>query len=211
MQKVSDPPLKKCPHCGKSQLQRLMSAPVFRLKGGGWYETDFKGDQDNKRNLADRPEADSPKDTAKDAPATGTDGKEKGAEGKAEAAQPKDKPAEKPAEKSSPEPAKKPDCRQESIPLAPGLARQSSGKKADKATRAQGKAPGSKEANAHSLLRAGQRVTDGADRHRGRLGASPPRPWRRHLRRLARSRGSAADRVRPRQGRDVCPGRARAQ
>src|SRR6201996_2062688 len=50
MQKVSDEPLKKCPHCGKSQLQRLMSAPVFRLKGGGWDETDFKGDSDNKRN-----------------------------------------------------------------------------------------------------------------------------------------------------------------
>ena len=58
MQKISDPPLKKCPHCGKSQLRRLMSAPVFRLKGGGWYETDFKGYQDTKRNLADRPEAD---------------------------------------------------------------------------------------------------------------------------------------------------------
>ena len=62
MQKVSDSPLKKCPHCGKSQLQRLMSAPVFRLKGGGWYETDFKGDGDNKRNLADKPEADAPKE-----------------------------------------------------------------------------------------------------------------------------------------------------
>src|ERR1700733_9170587 len=62
MQKINDPPLKKCPHCGKSQLQRLMSAPVFRLKGGGWYETDFKGDQDNKRNLADKPDADAPKD-----------------------------------------------------------------------------------------------------------------------------------------------------
>jgi len=62
MQKVSDPPMRKCPHCGKSQLQRLMSAPVFRLKGGGWYETDFKGDQDNKRNLADRPEAEVSKD-----------------------------------------------------------------------------------------------------------------------------------------------------
>ena len=67
MQKVSDAPLKKCPHCGKSQLQRLMSAPVFRLKGGGWYETDFKGDKDNQRNLADRPEADAPKDLPKDA------------------------------------------------------------------------------------------------------------------------------------------------
>ena len=61
MQKVSDAPLKKCPHCGKSQLTRLMSAPVFRLKGGGWYETDFKGDKDNQRNLADRPD-DAPKD-----------------------------------------------------------------------------------------------------------------------------------------------------
>lgn len=56
MQKISDAPLKKCPHCGKSQLQRLISAPVFRLKGGGWYETDFKDDKDKKRNLADSAE-----------------------------------------------------------------------------------------------------------------------------------------------------------
>jgi putative FmdB family regulatory protein len=66
MQKVSDAPLRKCPHCGKPQLQKLMSAPVFRLKGGGWYETDFKSDQDGKRNLADRPEAETPKDEKKD-------------------------------------------------------------------------------------------------------------------------------------------------
>jgi len=51
--KVSDPVLKKCPACGKSQLKKLVSAPVFRLKGGGWYETDFKSDKDNKRNLVD--------------------------------------------------------------------------------------------------------------------------------------------------------------
>ena len=76
MQKVSDPPLKKCPHCGKSQLQRLMSAPVFRLKGGGWYETDFKGDKDNQRNLADRPEAAAQKD-AKDGDSAAKDEKGK--------------------------------------------------------------------------------------------------------------------------------------
>jgi putative FmdB family regulatory protein len=52
MQKVSDPPLRKCPACGKSRLRKLMSAPIFRLKGSGWYETDFKSDQDKKRNLA---------------------------------------------------------------------------------------------------------------------------------------------------------------
>lgn len=52
MQKVSDPPLRKCPACGKSALRKMMSAPVFRLKGSGWYETDFKTDKDQKRNLA---------------------------------------------------------------------------------------------------------------------------------------------------------------
>src|SRR5450631_1618489 len=79
MQKVNDSPLKKCPDCGKSQLTRLMSAPVFRLKGGGWYETDFKGDQDNKKNLADRPEAEAAKDdkkTAADAKSTDAAGKD---------------------------------------------------------------------------------------------------------------------------------------
>ena len=51
LQKVSDAPLKKCPECGKSKLQKLLSAPSFRLKGGGWYETDFKSGK--KKNLAD--------------------------------------------------------------------------------------------------------------------------------------------------------------
>lgn len=51
LQKVSDKPLKKCPDCGKPKLHKLMSAPSFRLKGGGWYETDFKSG--NKKNLVD--------------------------------------------------------------------------------------------------------------------------------------------------------------
>ncbi len=51
LQKVSDKPLRKCPECGKPKLHKLMSAPSFRLKGGGWYETDFKSGQ--KKNLAD--------------------------------------------------------------------------------------------------------------------------------------------------------------
>jgi putative FmdB family regulatory protein len=59
LQKINDAPLKKCPHCGKSRLKKLISAPVFRLKGGGWYETDFKSDGEKKRNLAgdDKPAA----------------------------------------------------------------------------------------------------------------------------------------------------------
>ncbi len=50
LQKMSDDPLVECPACGAHALKRLLSAPRFRLKGSGWYETDFK--TDNKRNLA---------------------------------------------------------------------------------------------------------------------------------------------------------------
>ena|SRR5579871_4867877 len=102
MQKISDPPLKKCPHCGKSQLERLMSAPVFRLKGGGWYETDFKGDQDSKRNLADRPDADASKETkdSKD----GDKAADKPSDSKSTESK-ETKPAEKPADATSPKPA----------------------------------------------------------------------------------------------------------
>jgi putative FmdB family regulatory protein len=57
LQKISDEPLRDCPSCKKPQLKKLVSAPVFRLKGAGWYETDFKGDNEDKRNLADREEA----------------------------------------------------------------------------------------------------------------------------------------------------------
>lgn len=42
LQKISDEPLQKCPACGKSSMQKKVSAAAFRLKGGGWYETDFK-------------------------------------------------------------------------------------------------------------------------------------------------------------------------
>jgi putative FmdB family regulatory protein len=51
LQRVSDKPLQKCPSCRKPGFKRLMSAPVFRLKGSGWYETDFKSDKEDKRNL----------------------------------------------------------------------------------------------------------------------------------------------------------------
>ena len=49
LQKISDDPLVDCPECGRPQLKRQLSAPRFRLKGSGWYETDFK--KDNQRNL----------------------------------------------------------------------------------------------------------------------------------------------------------------
>ena len=53
MQKISDAPLTDCPECGQPALKKLISAAGFRLKGGGWYETDFKKSGDKKKNLHD--------------------------------------------------------------------------------------------------------------------------------------------------------------
>jgi putative FmdB family regulatory protein len=49
LQKISDDPLVYCPDCGEPQLKKQLSAPRFRLKGKGWYETDFKTEK--QRNL----------------------------------------------------------------------------------------------------------------------------------------------------------------
>ncbi|MDR3452904.1 MAG: zinc ribbon domain-containing protein [Rhodoferax sp.] len=43
LQKISDAPLTVCPHCGASTFQKQLTAAGFRLKGSGWYATDFRG------------------------------------------------------------------------------------------------------------------------------------------------------------------------
>ena len=94
LQKINDKPLTKCPTCGKKGLKKLMSAPVFRLKGSGWYETDFKGDKENKRNLAgadkEEPKAEAKADAKTDAKT------ETKVEAKAETAKPEKTESAKP-------------------------------------------------------------------------------------------------------------------
>jgi putative FmdB family regulatory protein len=75
MQKISDAPMLKCPSCGKRRLKKLVSAPVFRLKGAGWYETDFKSDKEAKRNLVGADKEEAPKADAKAADTKSTDTK----------------------------------------------------------------------------------------------------------------------------------------
>jgi putative FmdB family regulatory protein len=94
MQKITDAPLKKCPSCGKNTLQKLISAPVFRLKGGGWYETDFKSDKESKRNLAGDSDGSDSKSREAAAPADAKAADSKPADSKAEA---KPAAAEKPS------------------------------------------------------------------------------------------------------------------
>ncbi len=50
LQRMSDDALTQCPECNESKLQKIISASGFRLKGSGWYETDFKSG--NKKNIA---------------------------------------------------------------------------------------------------------------------------------------------------------------
>jgi putative FmdB family regulatory protein len=119
LQKLSEEPLVYCPQCGEAALKRQMSAPSFRLKGGGWYETDFKNDK--RRNIA---EADSKSDKGDKAEAKG-DGKadkgkpdQAGGAGKADKGEKSEKSAK--ADKPATE-AKKPESGSAGKP-APGKA-----------------------------------------------------------------------------------------
>ena len=95
LQKMSDADPSACPQCAADgTVQRRLSAPQFRLAGGGWYETDFKKDGDKKRNLVEKGEGAVKSDAKSDS---------KPAEAKAEA-KPEAKPA-KPEPAAAPKPA----------------------------------------------------------------------------------------------------------
>ena len=73
LQKISDAPLKDCPDCGESALKKKVSAAAFRLKGGGWYETDFK--TGGKKNIAGDKAANSSGDKSASTDKAGSTGK----------------------------------------------------------------------------------------------------------------------------------------
>lgn len=69
LQKVSDAPLVDCPHCQEPKLSKQISLSSFKLKGGGWYETDFKnkpapGSKSEETKPASEAKSDSKKQTA---------------------------------------------------------------------------------------------------------------------------------------------------
>ena len=57
IRKISEPTIISCPKCSGQNFIKQVSAPNFKLKGSGWYETDFKNKNDAK---------DSKKNDAKD-------------------------------------------------------------------------------------------------------------------------------------------------
>ena len=73
LQRINDEPLIDCPQCGEARLRRLVSAAAFRLKGAGWYETDFKkGDKKNLHDSGTAKSAESKESTSDSAKSTDT-------------------------------------------------------------------------------------------------------------------------------------------
>lgn len=72
LQKISDPVLTDCPECGKPELSKLVSAAGFRLKGGGWYETDFKAKPDPLKTGSSDSSSSTSNSTKSDSKATAT-------------------------------------------------------------------------------------------------------------------------------------------
>ena len=65
IQRFSEDPLTDCPECGKKELKKLVSVAAFRLKGSGWYETDFKsGDKKNVAGDEKKHESDNSSDAS---------------------------------------------------------------------------------------------------------------------------------------------------
>lgn len=75
LQKMSDAVLKDCPSCSKPELKKMISAAAFRLKGNGWYATDFKdsGKKKNESTNAKTPAKDK-KTTSSNSDSSGTSG-----------------------------------------------------------------------------------------------------------------------------------------
>jgi putative FmdB family regulatory protein len=51
-QSIKDAPLQDCPACRQPQLERLISATSFQLKGGGWYKDLYSSSKNSKSDKA---------------------------------------------------------------------------------------------------------------------------------------------------------------
>ncbi len=69
-QKFSDPPLSKCPECGKKTLQKVYQPVGIVFKGSGFYATDHRSPSGASRAASDKKEEKAEKDTGKAEPKT---------------------------------------------------------------------------------------------------------------------------------------------
>jgi putative FmdB family regulatory protein len=95
-QRISDPPLQRCPKC-RRKVRRLISNTSFQLKGSGWYVTDYARASGNgaKNDAKSESKSDSKSESTSDGGSTNASADTKSAT-KTEA-----KPATSTAEKST--------------------------------------------------------------------------------------------------------------
>ncbi|MFZ2875757.1 MAG: FmdB family zinc ribbon protein [Phycisphaerales bacterium] len=66
-QSMKDVPLRKCPKCAKSKLERLIgTGAAIIFKGSGFYQTDYRNESYKKAAEADKPASESKPDTKPD-------------------------------------------------------------------------------------------------------------------------------------------------
>ncbi|WP_440996233.1 FmdB family zinc ribbon protein [Arhodomonas sp. SL1] len=82
LQSINEEPLTDCPECHRPQLRKRISATAFRLKGSGWYETDFKNEKEKRRNLAGDSGSGSSGSKGSEGSGSGSSGETKKGEGK---------------------------------------------------------------------------------------------------------------------------------
>lgn len=97
IQKISEDPLTTCPKCGKETLRKKISAAGFRLKGGGWYETDFKSG--SRKNVSGDDKGSSKSDSSKSD--SSSDSSSSGSSSKADSSSSSSSSSAKSADKST--------------------------------------------------------------------------------------------------------------
>jgi putative FmdB family regulatory protein len=106
-QSITAAPIKKCPHCGKNRVKRLIGTGAGLIfKGGGFYETDYRSEAYKSAAKADTASAPAAKETG----SSSTSGSDSAA---------------KTTTDSKPEPAAKP-AAEKKAPAAPAKASKSS-------------------------------------------------------------------------------------
>jgi putative FmdB family regulatory protein len=92
IQRLGDPPIKKCPKCKKGGVKKLLSSPAVHFKGTGWYVTDYarkqpassesseKEKETKDKEAAGKPGKETKKEAAQEGGASKDAGKESGKE-----------------------------------------------------------------------------------------------------------------------------------
>jgi putative FmdB family regulatory protein len=102
-QSIKSSPIKKCPHCGKNRVKRLIGIGAgIIFKGGGFYQTDYRSEAYKtaaKADTGDKPASTETKPAASDSSSKPASEAKTAADSKS-VAEPKSKTESKPAAES---------------------------------------------------------------------------------------------------------------